>query len=64
MHVCTQVAQGGGLHGNAILSKYDLTDIRAIVHAHQPIDWDKEGRAGGHVFNRAVMLQPQAAALH
>lgn len=37
------LSQGGGLHGNAILTKFDMADVRAIVHTHQPIDWDTEG---------------------
>ncbi|CAG8588799.1 5418_t:CDS:2 [Paraglomus occultum] len=34
--------QGGGVHGNAIFSKYDL-DFRVLDHKHQPFDWDKDG---------------------
>lgn len=36
--------QGGGVHGNAILTKFDMTDIRAIEHSHHPIDWEKPDR--------------------
>jgi endonuclease/exonuclease/phosphatase family metal-dependent hydrolase len=35
--------QGGGLHGQAILSKFPLVDARPLVHSHQPVDWDAEG---------------------
>ncbi|KAJ2351813.1 hypothetical protein IWW50_004590 [Coemansia erecta] len=34
--------QGGGLHGNAVYSKYDMS-FRAIDHAHQPYDWPADG---------------------
>lgn len=32
--------QGGGVHGNAILSKFDITDVRAVPHTHHPINWE------------------------
>jgi len=35
--------QGGGLHGNAIFSRFPLRDARAIRHTVQPVDWYKEG---------------------
>ncbi|KAJ1828350.1 hypothetical protein LPJ56_001162 [Coemansia sp. RSA 2599] len=38
----TPAQQGGGLHGNAILSKYDM-NFRAIQHAHQPYNWPRDG---------------------
>ncbi|KAG2227642.1 hypothetical protein INT45_004683, partial [Circinella minor] len=34
--------QGGGIHGNAILSKYDL-DFRVINHRYHGYDWDHNG---------------------
>lgn len=34
--------QGGGVHGNAILSKYNF-DAWSKPHSHQPYDWDKRG---------------------
>ena len=34
--------QGGGVHGNAIFSKYDV-DFRVLGHSHQPFNWDKDG---------------------
>ncbi|KAJ2839469.1 hypothetical protein J3B01_000683 [Coemansia erecta] len=33
--------QGGGIHGNAVFSKFDM-EFRA-VHAHQPFDWPRRG---------------------
>lgn len=33
-------AQGGGVHGNAILSKFDITDLKVVEHKHHPIDWE------------------------
>ncbi|KAI8341172.1 hypothetical protein BC941DRAFT_416049 [Chlamydoabsidia padenii] len=38
---------GGGLHGNAILTKYDMTDIRVLTHQHQPYNWEQDG----HLLN-------------
>ena len=39
----TPETQGGGVHGQALLSRFPLVDVRAIVHSHQPVDWDAEG---------------------
>ncbi|KAI9255806.1 Endonuclease/exonuclease/phosphatase [Phascolomyces articulosus] len=36
--------QGGGIHGNAILSKYDL-DFNVIDHLYHGYDWDNNGEA-------------------
>eukprot|EP00775_Hariotina_reticulata_P004582 gene4582-4836_t len=33
-------SQGGGVHGNAILTKYDLIKWDVIEHSHHPIDWN------------------------
>ncbi|CAG8505082.1 3760_t:CDS:2 [Paraglomus brasilianum] len=33
--------QGGGVHGNAIFSKYDV-DFRVLDHKHQPFNWEKD----------------------
>ncbi len=35
---------GGGVHGNAILSKFDITNSRAIVFEKQPFDWEQAGQ--------------------
>lgn len=32
--------QGGGVHGNAILSRYDIISAEALKHTHHPIDWE------------------------
>ncbi|KAJ9055849.1 hypothetical protein DSO57_1039020 [Entomophthora muscae] len=34
--------QGGGFHGNAILSKHDMA-FQVIDHKYQPVDWGTEG---------------------
>ena len=39
--------QGGGVHGNCILSRFPLRGCRAIKHRHQIVDWDREGLARG-----------------
>ncbi|GIL87753.1 hypothetical protein Vretimale_13082 [Volvox reticuliferus] len=44
--------QGGGVHGNAILSKYDITDVRAIEHRAHPVDWDLSPEQQPHPLAR------------
>lgn len=34
---------GGGVHGNAILSKHDV-DFRVLEHRKSLINWDKDGK--------------------
>jgi hypothetical protein len=36
--------QGGGVHGNAILTKLDA-DFRVLDHIHHPVNWEREGMA-------------------
>ncbi|CAO3678277.1 unnamed protein product [Umbelopsis ramanniana] len=36
--------QGGGVHGNAIFSKFDM-EFRVVDHKHHPFDWEKDGDA-------------------
>lgn len=43
-------AQGGGVHGNAILSKLDINNAAVIEHRHHPVDW----AAGEHTFAQCV----------
>ncbi|KAJ1725642.1 hypothetical protein LPJ53_000121 [Coemansia erecta] len=38
----TAAQQGGGLHGNAIYSKYDMR-FRIVEHEHQPFNWPRDG---------------------
>jgi len=42
----SKALQGGGVHGNAIFSKYDF-EARVLPHTHHPIDWVKEGERMG-----------------
>ncbi|KAJ1916740.1 U3 snoRNP protein [Mycoemilia scoparia] len=37
------IQQGGGVHGNAIYSKFDM-EFRVVDHKHQPYDWNNHGR--------------------
>jgi len=37
--------QGGGIHGNAILSRLDFQTTCTIPHREQPVDWNTEGDA-------------------
>ena len=39
--------QGGGVVGNAILTRYDFNSTRAHVLAHQPFDWTANGASVG-----------------
>ena len=47
--------QGGGLHGNAILTKYDYEETRVLSHVVEPVNWTTEGesfrepRRGGRI---------------
>ena len=34
--------QGGGIHGNAIFTKHDIT-FRVLDHKYHPMDWDRDG---------------------
>lgn len=49
--------QGGGLHGNAILSRFDLT-ARTLPHSHHPIDWGAVGAKfrEPRVGERAILI--------
>lgn len=33
-------SQGGGVHGNAILSKHEIVEAWAVEHTCHPVDWD------------------------
>lgn len=37
--------QGGGVHGNAIMSKHSLRNIHVIEHRYQPVEWESRGHA-------------------
>lgn len=55
--------QGGGLHGNAILSRFDLT-ARTLPHSHHPINWGavgdkfREPRVGERAILAADVIVP------
>lgn len=49
--------QGGGVHGNAIMSKFDFTAI-VIPHSHHPVDWNAEGEKRGEPrIGRRIILK-------
>jgi endonuclease/exonuclease/phosphatase family metal-dependent hydrolase len=58
--------QGGGVHGNAILSKYDITSWSILEHSHHPVDWNdpthprcqKEPRRGRRLTLAADIATP------
>lgn len=64
-------SQGGGVHGNAILSKYDISEVRAIEHTTHPVDWNdashplclKEPRRGRRLTAAARVHTPQGDML-
>ncbi|KAG0004495.1 hypothetical protein BGZ65_000246 [Modicella reniformis] len=35
--------QGGGVHGNAILSKWPINGFRVLDHVHHAYEWEKDG---------------------
>lgn len=39
--------QGGGWHGNAILTRFPIVKHYAVPHTHHPVDWEKEGERMG-----------------
>ena len=55
--------QGGGVHGNAIFSKFfiDEKNTIAIKHKYQPVNWEKEGysrrepRTGDRYFIASIL---------
>ncbi|KAL3132526.1 hypothetical protein ABBQ32_009069 [Trebouxia sp. C0010 RCD-2024] len=63
--------QGGGVHGNALLSKFDITDARLVHHRMHPVDWNDpthplaqtEPRRGQRAVLAATVLTPQGPLL-
>jgi endonuclease/exonuclease/phosphatase family metal-dependent hydrolase len=39
--------QGGGVHGQAILTRYDIRSAVCMTHRHQPFDWARHGHTLG-----------------
>uniref|UniRef100_A0A1D2A2B6 Endonuclease/exonuclease/phosphatase domain-containing protein n=1 Tax=Auxenochlorella protothecoides TaxID=3075 RepID=A0A1D2A2B6_AUXPR len=62
----TPELQGGGVHGNAILSKFDILDLGLVQHSVHPVDWNKaeeprarlEPRRGERAVLRARIAAP------
>lgn len=73
--VRTPETQGGGVHGNAILSKFDIVNVRAVEHTTHPVDWNlppaaqphakarKEPRRGRRLTAAATVLTHQGPLL-
>lgn len=61
--------QGGGVSGNAILSKFPITHMEGKLHTYQAWDWSKgriasgQPRTGGRVWGRCVVQSPVGALL-
>lgn len=45
---------GGGCHGNAILSRYELRNCEVIPHTHHPYNWARDG----HLLREPRYNQP------
>mmetsp|Transcript_8371 Transcript_8371/g.25104 ORF Transcript_8371/g.25104 Transcript_8371/m.25104 type:complete len:379 (+) Transcript_8371:2625-3761(+) len=67
-----QASQGGGVHGNAILSRFDIMDVRVVQHRSHPVDWDathargppaKEPRRGRRAVLAATVQAPAGPLL-
>ncbi|CAG8463706.1 2623_t:CDS:2 [Ambispora gerdemannii] len=43
----TKRDQGGGVHGNAIFTKYDIASFRLIDHKYHPYNWERDGNKLG-----------------
>lgn len=64
-------SQGGGVHGNAILSKWPFSELAVVRHRHHPVDWNnpahplarREPRRGERAVLRAVVETPQVYCL-
>jgi hypothetical protein len=56
------LTQGGGVHGNGFLTRYDVADVAVVEHSHHPVDWEapnhplakREPRRGRRVSLRAT----------
>lgn len=63
--------QGGGVHGNALLSKFDISDARLVHHRLHPVDWNdpdhplqqSEPRRGQRAVLAATVHTPQGPLL-
>jgi hypothetical protein len=52
-------AQGGGVHGNGILTRLEVLSAECVSHSHHPVDWS----AGKHHFAQCVLPLPQPLPL-
>eukprot|EP00798_Chlamydomonas_sp_ICE-L_P003282 gene3282-13309_t len=60
-------SQGGGVHGNGIMTKSDMTDFQVVEHTRHPIDWEnpthplcqKEPRHGRRFTLASTIQTPQ-----
>ncbi|KAJ1975152.1 hypothetical protein H4R34_004446 [Dimargaris verticillata] len=57
--------QGGGFHGNAIFSRFDMT-FRIIDHQYQPVNWNRDGihylePRRGQRYSLVAIIQPGPA---
>lgn len=54
--------QGGGVSGSAILSRYELVDVRGLVHKVRPVEWDFPGPLPAEP-RRGLRITPFARAI-
>lgn len=53
--------QGGGVHGNAILSRYEILEPKSGLFRAQPASWEnhkEQPRKGGRMWVSAVISTP------
>ncbi|CAG9467750.1 unnamed protein product [Pedinophyceae sp. YPF-701] len=59
-------SQGGGVHGNGVLTKHEIVESWSVVHQHTPVDWNRrralmswlEPRKGGRVTLGCLVRTP------
>jgi endonuclease/exonuclease/phosphatase family metal-dependent hydrolase len=59
----TERTQGGGAHGNALLSRFDLAFARRVDHSRHPVDWDLAPEEQPHALARKEPRRGKRAAL-
>eukprot|EP00029_Vermamoeba_vermiformis_P013485 TRINITY_DN8403_c0_g1_i1.p1 TRINITY_DN8403_c0_g1~~TRINITY_DN8403_c0_g1_i1.p1 ORF type:complete len:394 (+),score=96.88 TRINITY_DN8403_c0_g1_i1:2-1183(+) len=56
--------QGGGIHGNGLLTKFDITSHFSVDHKYQIIDWEKEGGPRFKEPRKGRRIEPGAIIKH
>jgi endonuclease/exonuclease/phosphatase family metal-dependent hydrolase len=56
--------QGGGIHGNGLLTKFDISSHFSIDHVHQLINWEVEGGPRFKEPRKGRRIEPGAIIKH